>query len=429
MSMATDPYAAIRNLAFTPKFELIVGGRGGAPIRETFDTEEEAAARNRELGGMGKVTAQFAPDMAALTEGGFNSKYNRVANRGDGTIALTMQQPGAHKYDTAEGIYTQDPETGQWSLQGDPTASRQQSSAANMGQAIGTGAAFFAAPTLGPALSGALGGGILGGAGAGAIIGGVGSLAGGANSDEALRGAVTGGLLGGVTGGINDYMQGPKMPGLSDFDLSPRPGIDMASLPQQVGMPNVPNVPNPAGLFGPIDMASLPQPVSLPSIPAIPEIGPGILPPLNNTVPTQQDTSTIEIVAKRPTAPVESAAPVSNAPALGVPMVTNNPSAPIETEGRPRLSEPAPDPEGGMPPWLTNALKNPQIVGALAGGLLGGTSGGGSGGEAPYTGPMPTIERGNWKPNAQATMMQVPQFGGLLPKTGQANSGLWRFGS
>lgn len=82
---------------------------------------------------------------------------------------------------------------------------------------------------------------------------------------------------------------------------------------------------------------------------------------------------------------------------------------------------------------LLNAAKNnPRLAGAALGGLLGGTGGGsggsgGSGGQA-YNGPMPTIERGNWSPTAQAQMMEVPQFGGLLPKTGNANSGLWRYG-
>jgi hypothetical protein len=183
-------------------------------------------------------------------------------------------------------------------------------------------------------------------------------------------------------------------------------------------------------LFGPIDMASLPQPVSLPSIPAIPEIGPGILPPLNNTVPTQQDASTIEIVAKRPTTP---------APTDPLPIPTLPTTLPQSPGIPPVMAEPMPEipdvpagpgsQSGGPGAFFDKLMKNPQIIGALAGGLLGGTSGGGSGGEAPYTGPMPTIERGNWKPNAQATMMQVPTFGGLLPKTGQANSGLWRFGS
>lgn len=83
---------------------------------------------------------------------------------------------------------------------------------------------------------------------------------------------------------------------------------------------------------------------------------------------------------------------------------------------------------GGL---LDFAKANPKLAGAIAGGLFGGAGGGsgGSGGGAPaYTGPMPTIERGNWSPTAKAQMMAVPQFGGQLPKTGNANSGLWRYG-
>lgn len=76
---------------------------------------------------------------------------------------------------------------------------------------------------------------------------------------------------------------------------------------------------------------------------------------------------------------------------------------------------------------LPGLLTNPKVIGAVAGGLLGGT-GADSSEPAPYTGSMPTIERGNWKPNAQANLMQVPQFGqGLLSGPGVANSGLWRF--
>jgi hypothetical protein len=77
---------------------------------------------------------------------------------------------------------------------------------------------------------------------------------------------------------------------------------------------------------------------------------------------------------------------------------------------------------------LDMAIANPKAAGAIAGGLLGGGGGSSSGGQA-YTGPMPTIERGNWQPQAQAQMMQVPSFGGgLLNTQGNAGSGLWRYG-
>lgn len=80
---------------------------------------------------------------------------------------------------------------------------------------------------------------------------------------------------------------------------------------------------------------------------------------------------------------------------------------------------------GGL---LDFAKGNPKAAGAILGGLFGGAGGGSSGGAPAYTGPMPTIERGNWSPTAKAQMMAVPQFGGQMQKTGNANSGLWRYG-
>jgi len=54
-------------------------------------------------------------------------------------------------------------------------------------------------------------------------------------------------------------------------------------------------------------------------------------------------------------------------------------------------------------------------------------------GPAPYTGPMPTITRGNWQANVTPTyggqQQQQPMGSGLLSvQRGQANDGLWRFG-
>lgn len=74
------------------------------------------------------------------------------------------------------------------------------------------------------------------------------------------------------------------------------------------------------------------------------------------------------------------------------------------------------------------AAQNPKLIGAVAGGLMGaggGSSGGSSGGGA--SGPAPTISRGQWSASATPTYMQVPTFGGQLPTTGNANSGLWRY--
>jgi hypothetical protein len=76
---------------------------------------------------------------------------------------------------------------------------------------------------------------------------------------------------------------------------------------------------------------------------------------------------------------------------------------------------------------LDFAKANPQLIGGLLGGALGGMGSGDTSGST-YTGPMPTITRGDWKPNAQAQMMAAPNYGSKpLPTTGNANSGLWRY--
>lgn len=73
------------------------------------------------------------------------------------------------------------------------------------------------------------------------------------------------------------------------------------------------------------------------------------------------------------------------------------------------------------------ALKNPKLVGSLLGAAGGGSDGGG-GGEAPYTGPMPTITRGNWSPTAAPQYMQQPNYGLLQPAgTKTPNSGLHQY--
>ncbi len=82
---------------------------------------------------------------------------------------------------------------------------------------------------------------------------------------------------------------------------------------------------------------------------------------------------------------------------------------------------------GAMPSWLPSGLapawdfikQNPKLVGALAGGLVGGASGGAGGGAdtpAAYTGPMPTITRGQWSatPTGYDPSKLAPGGGGLL---------------
>jgi hypothetical protein len=65
---------------------------------------------------------------------------------------------------------------------------------------------------------------------------------------------------------------------------------------------------------------------------------------------------------------------------------------------------------------------------AKVGGLLGAVGAGGQQGRGDYTGPMPTITRGNWSPTATPQYMDVAQPS-LMPADikKQANSGLWRY--
>jgi hypothetical protein len=87
---------------------------------------------------------------------------------------------------------------------------------------------------------------------------------------------------------------------------------------------------------------------------------------------------------------------------------------------------PAVTESGGLLDYLK---ANPRLVAGLAGGLLGGADagGGGGGGGYSYSGPMPTITRGGWKPTATPTYSAPAAAPLLNTKPGQANSGLWRY--
>jgi hypothetical protein len=89
---------------------------------------------------------------------------------------------------------------------------------------------------------------------------------------------------------------------------------------------------------------------------------------------------------------------------------------------------------GNMASNAMNWMKANPTAGRLlmsgASGLLsasGGSSGGSSGGYRD-SGYRPTITRGNWNPNPQARQMQPQPTLLNLPTTGNANSGLWRYG-
>jgi hypothetical protein len=86
-----------------------------------------------------------------------------------------------------------------------------------------------------------------------------------------------------------------------------------------------------------------------------------------------------------------------------------------------------------IPSWAKTAgefaLKNPRLIGGLLGGLAGAAGGAaGGGGEQPYSGPMPTITRGDWKAQATPQYMAQPNYG-LLNRAGtqQPNAGMGRY--
>ncbi len=168
-----DPYAAIRYLPF-----LQVVRPAGFYIHES-----EAGVTRTPYPG--QVLYELATDFLSPDQKPFQSKYNEAETLADGTVAVTLQQVGAHKYDTMLGIYqmqgaaervnTLRDETGQevpvyritGMLMNDPMdlQTRQESSAHANWETIGTAAAVLAAAYGAGALASAAMGA---GAGAGA---------------------------------------------------------------------------------------------------------------------------------------------------------------------------------------------------------------------------------------------------------------------
>lgn len=159
----TDPYAAIRSLNFQKT--------DGVPT--TYDLE---SGQRTEVG-----RDRWDPEGGWEALGGFQSKYNgETYLDADGVLHTTLQQPGKHKYDTLAAQFRQDPSTGKWILQGDPTPTRATSSKDKVQDFAEKGALFTGAIIgAGYGLSAMAGGA---GAGAGAAAGGTA----GATSAETL---------------------------------------------------------------------------------------------------------------------------------------------------------------------------------------------------------------------------------------------------
>ena len=196
-----DRYAAIRTL------DLV--------FRPPIFTGDSRDDRWRNLS-----RSPYTADWEALKPSGFQSKYNKVQDLGGGLFQVTLQQPGAHKYDTMEALYRFDPVTGRYQLQNDPmlAKSRQTSSSQQFKDTIeemlpwaaGIATLGYAAPYLVGATAGA---GTAAGAAAGAAAGT--TATGGLQAyminllGSELAGTIaTNALVQGGLGGISAEMQG-----------------------------------------------------------------------------------------------------------------------------------------------------------------------------------------------------------------------------
>jgi hypothetical protein len=175
-----DPYAAIRSLTLNKS----------APISERdWQIQRDFQLGSAELGSgmpdMGEsyeaYTQNFRPEYTTGHLGEFNSKYGNAGSlqdMGNGIFQATIQQPGAHKYDTAQVFYRVDPATNQATMIADPRNSRQTSSTSQLvkeGIVPLAGMAANFIPGLGPLASAAITGGL--------------TKAGGGDWDDALKAA------------------------------------------------------------------------------------------------------------------------------------------------------------------------------------------------------------------------------------------------
>ncbi len=105
--LLVDPYAAIRTLELMSRPPIFRSNR-----------------RNNVFTNIGR--SLYTANWEALKPSGFQSKYNKVKDLGGGLFLVTLQQPGAHKYDTMEALYRLDPATGRYQLQNDPMQARSR---------------------------------------------------------------------------------------------------------------------------------------------------------------------------------------------------------------------------------------------------------------------------------------------------------------
>ena len=146
MTTYNDPWAGIRQLPFRKQTIYGPGGEGEADV--------------------------WGADQDALNAGGYNSKYqlDRPEEVAPNVFRLVVQQPGMHKYDTADVYYRVDPETGMGTMVDDPTATRQVSSREKWRDRLETRILPIAGAVLGAGYAaGAMGAGGAGAAGTGGV--------------------------------------------------------------------------------------------------------------------------------------------------------------------------------------------------------------------------------------------------------------------
>ena len=112
MTTYNDPWAGIRQLQFR---------------QQTID---HPAWSDQGYPTEGWSESVWGADQDTLNAGGYNSKYQlkRPEEVAPNVFRLRLQQPGAHKYDTADAFYAVDPTTGMGTLVEDPIPTREISS-------------------------------------------------------------------------------------------------------------------------------------------------------------------------------------------------------------------------------------------------------------------------------------------------------------
>lgn len=205
-------YAAIQRLPFVARIQPGTPAWPGGPM-DMGDGSQYVPPTPAQPA---KVWWELGTALLSPAERPFQSKYNNVQTLENGLVAVTLQQPGAHKYDTMLALYqldggeVQDGAVMFGTLANDPMQSptRAESSAHENWEDIGTAAlvlgsvagAGWLASTYAGGAGTAAGAGASGGAGAGGSVGaGVGA---GAGAVAPVAGSVGGSVGASVGAGV-----------------------------------------------------------------------------------------------------------------------------------------------------------------------------------------------------------------------------------